>query len=134
MGTNPNRSSRLTSVLAQPFVLWGIAAQATAFTVQWIFKHQELHSPAKPILGFLPSLMAILFVVAFVKAVRKLDEMRRHIQMQAAGIAFLLTVILTFLFDGLKNAEIYTATLSDIDSATILIWVVSLIFLSARYR
>lgn len=134
MGTIPNRSSRLTTVLAQPFILWGIAALATTFTVQWTFKHEELHSPAKPILGFLPSLMAILFVVAFVKAVRKLDEMRRHIQMQAAGIAFLLTVILTFLFDGLKNAEIYTATLSDIDSATILIWMVALIFLSARYR
>jgi hypothetical protein len=47
-------------------------------------------------LVFLPALLAILFVVAFVKDVRKLDEMRRRIHLQAAAIAFLLTVILTW--------------------------------------
>src|SRR5450631_631152 len=110
MATNSSRRSRLTSIIAQPFVLWGIAALATALTVKWIFKHAELHSPAKPMLGFLPALLAILFVVAFVKDVRKLDEMRRRIHLQAAATAFLLTVILTFVFDGLKDAGIYRAT------------------------
>jgi cadmium resistance protein CadD (predicted permease) len=134
MATNPSRRSRLTSIFAQPFVLWGIAALATGLTVNWIFKHVELHSPARQLLGFLPALLAVLFVVAFVKDVRKLDEMRRRIHVQAAAISFLLTVILTFVFDGLKNAGIYTATLSDLNTATVLIWAVALIFLSLRYR
>ena len=134
MATNSSRRSRLTSILAQPFVLWGIAALATALTVRWIFEHEELHSPARQMLGFLPALLAILFVVAFVKGVRKLDEMRRHIHLQAAAISFLLTVILTFVFDGLKSAGIYSATLSDLDTATVLIWAAALIFLSLRYR
>jgi hypothetical protein len=103
-------------------------------TVKWIFNHVELHSPARPMLGFLPALMAVLFVVAFVKDVRKLDEMRRRIHLQAAAISFLLTVILTFIFDGLKSAGIYSATLSDLDTATVLIWAVALILLSLRYR
>ena len=101
MATNSSRRSRLTSILARPFVLWGMAALATTLTVQWIFKHEELPSPAKPMLGFLPALMAILFVVAFAKDVRKLDEMIRRIHLQAAAISFLLIVILTFVFDGL---------------------------------
>ena len=134
MTTNSSRRSRLTSILARPFVLWGMAALATALTVQWIFKHEELHSPAKPMLGFLPALMAILFVVAFVKDVRKLDEMIRRIHLQAAAISFLLIVILTFVFDGLKDAGIYRATLSDLDTATVLIWATALIFLSVRSR
>jgi hypothetical protein len=134
MATNSSRLSCLTSILVRPYVLWGMAALATALTVQWIFKHEELHSPAKPMLGFLPSLLAIVFVVAFVKDVRKLDEMRRRIHLQAAAISFLLTVILTFVFDGLKNAGIYRATLSDIDTATVLIWATALIVLSVRYR
>jgi hypothetical protein len=117
-----------------PFVLWGIAALATALAVKWIFKHEELQAPAKTMLGFLPVLMAILFVVAFVKDVRKLDEMRRRIHLQAAAVAFLLTVILSFIFDGLKSAGIYNATLSDFDTATVLIWAVALIFFSMRYR
>jgi cadmium resistance protein CadD (predicted permease) len=134
MHTNSSPRSRLMCIVGQPFVLWGFAALATAVTVNWIFKHEELHSPAKPLLGFMPALMAILFVVSFVKDVRKLDEMRRRIHLQAAAIAFLLTVILTFVFDGLDNAGIYRATLSDLNSATGLIWAAALIILSLRYR
>ena len=114
--------------------MWGAAALAAALAVKWIFQHEELHSPAKPILGFLPTLLAIFFVIAFVKDVRKLDEMRRVIHMQAAAIAFLLTVILTFVFDGLKSAGVYSATLSDLDTATVLVWAGALIFLSLRHR
>lgn len=134
MTTYGSWNSRLTNVFTRPFVLWGIAALATALTVKWIFSHEELHSSAKPILGLLPALMAVLFVVAFVKDVRKLDEMVRRIHLQAAAISFLLTVILTFVFDGLKSAGIYRATLSDLDTATVLIWVAALMLLSLRYR
>ena len=134
MAMNSRRSSRFTSIFARPFVLWGFGALATSLMAEWIFKHEELHSPARVILGFLPSLLAILFVVAFVKDVRRLDEMRRGIHMQAAALSFLLIVILTFVFDGLKNAGIYRASLSDLDTATVLIWTVALIFLSLRYR
>jgi len=134
MNANPSWNSRLTCTFARPFVLWGFAALATGLTVDWIFKHAELHFPARPLFGFLPALLAVLFVVAFVKDVRKLDEMRRSIHQQAAAVSFLLIVILTFVFDGLKTAGIYRATLSDLDTATVLIWAASLIFLSLRYR
>lgn len=134
MATNSSRRSRLTSIFARPFVLWGIAALATALAVKWIFEHEELHSPAREMLGFLPALMAILFVVALVRDVGKLDEMVRRIHLQAAAISFLLTVIVTFVFDGLRNAGIYRATLSDLDTATLMIWVGALTFLSLRYR
>ena len=134
MANNPNWSFRLKCVFARPFVLWGIAALTMALAVKWIIKHEELHSPVRPIVCFLPALMAILFVVAFLKDVRKLDEMGRRIHLQAAAIAFLLTVLLTFVFDGLKSAGIYNATLSDVDSATVLFWAIALIFSSLRYR
>jgi tellurite resistance protein TehA-like permease len=134
MNTRSSPLSRLMCIVGQPFVLWGIGALATAFTVNWILHHEELRSPAKPLLGFMPALMAILFVVAFVKDVRKLDEMRRRIHLQAAASAFLLTIILTFVFDGLESAGIYRATLRDLNSATVFIWAAALIILSLRYR
>jgi len=134
MTTDCSWNSRLTNIFTRPFVLWGLAALATAVTVKWVFNHVELRSPAKPMLGLLPALMAVLFVVAFVKDVRKLDEMVRRIHLQAAAISFLLTVILTFVFDGLKDAGIYRAALSDLDTATVLIWVAATMFFSLRYR
>jgi hypothetical protein len=134
MAENCSWSSRLTNIFTRPFVLWGIAVLATQLTVDWIFKHEELHSPAKPMLGLLPALLAIFFVVAFVKDIRKLDEMVRRIHLQAAAISFLLTVSLTFVFDGLESAGIYSATLSDLSSALVLTWGAALIFLSLRHR
>ncbi len=134
MATTSSLSSRLTCIFARPFVLWGFGALATSLAVEWIFQHQELQPPARVILGVLPSLLAIVFVVAFVKDVRKLDEMRRGIHLQAAAISFLSIVVLTFVFDGLKNAGLYRASLSAIDTATVLIWAVALIILSLRYR
>lgn len=129
MAENCSWSSRLT----QPFVLWGIAAAATSLTVEWLFKHEELPYPAKPILGFLPALLAIFFVVALVRGVRKLDEMVQRIHLQAASIAFLLTVILGFVFDGLEIRNLH-ATRSDLSSALAFTWGAALIFLSLRYR
>ncbi len=134
MPTNCSWSSRLTNIFTRPFVLWGIAAVATHYTVEWLFKHEELPSPAKPILGFLPALLAIFFVVALVRDVRKLDEMVQRIHLQAASIAFLLTVILEFVFDGLESAGIFHATRSDLSSALAFTWGAALIFLSLRYR
>lgn len=107
---------------------------ATEYMVEWLSKHERLHSPAKPILGFLPALLAIFFVVAFVKDIRKLDEMVRRIHLQAAAIAFLLTVILEFIFDGLESAGIFHATRSDLSRPLVLIWGAALVFLSRRYR
>src|ERR1700751_2111319 len=133
MATNSGWT-RLRGIFLRPYVLWGAAALGGGLAVKWIFEHEELHSPARPLLGFLPALLAICFVAAFVKDIRKLDEMRRTIHLQAAAIAFLLTVILTFVFDGLKTAGIYNATLSDLDTGTVLIWAAALIFLSLRYR
>ena len=120
-------SSRLKSRLTRPYVLWGIAALAA----EWSFKHEELSSPARSILGFLPALMAIFMVVAILQDVRKFDEMVRRIHLQAASTAFLLTVILTFVFE---NAGIYRATRSALVTANLVIWVAALIFLNWKYR
>src|SRR5205823_6508324 len=119
--------------LTRPFVLWGIAAVAALVAVEWLLKHEELRSPAKSILGFLPALMVIFMVVAILQDVRKLDEMGRRLHMQAAAISFLLTIILTFVFDGLAGAGIYSATRSDLNTATVSIWAAVFIFLSLRH-
>jgi len=134
MTTYCSWNSRLTNIFTRPFVLWGLAALATQITVQWLFKHEELGFPAKPILSFLPALLAIFFVVALVQDIRKLDEMQRRIHLQAASTAFLLTVTLTFVFDGLESAGIYRATRSSLSTCVVLFWLAAHIFLALRYR
>jgi Kef-type K+ transport system membrane component KefB len=123
-----------TSRLTRPYVLWGIASLTVQWVADWLFKHEELRLPARSILAFLPALMAIFMVVAILQDVRKLDEMVRRIHLQAASTAFLLTVILTFVFDGLESAGIYRATRGALVTANLVIWVAALICFNWRYR
>jgi len=118
----------------QPFVLWGFATAATGLAVSWLLKHERLNSALRPILGFLPAAMWIFFIVAVARGVRRLDEMGKRIHLQAASIAFLLTVILAYAFVGLEAAGVYTARSGDLGGGAVLIWGFALVLVTWRYR
>jgi len=124
----------LRSRWTQPFVLWGFATAATALVVPWLLKHEHFNSTLRSVLGFLPTLMWIFCIVALARAVGKLDEMGKRIHLQAAAIAFLLTVILAYAFEGLEAARVYTAKIGDLAGIAALIWAVALVFVGWRYR
>jgi hypothetical protein len=122
------------SRLRRPVFLWGAAALATQLTVERLFKHREPRSPAQIFLGFLPAFMWIIFTVAFVRGVLKSDEFQQRIQLQAASIAFVLTVVLTLVFAGLERAGIYRVAWSDIGGSLMLLLLIGYIFSAWRYR
>lgn len=122
------------SRFTKPVFLLAILALATQLAVEWLFKHRELRSPLRPFLAFLPALIWIFFIVAFVQVVRKMDELQQRITVKAASTAFVLTVILTLIFAGLERAGIYHATWSDVGSPSMFLWAIAYIFLVWRYR
>lgn len=127
-------SCSVRSRWTQPFVLWGFATAATGFGVLWLLKHEQFSSTLRSVLGFLPTLMWIFFIVAVARGVRKLDEMGKRIHLQAASIAFLLTVILSYAFVGLEAAGVYTAKSGDLAGGAVLIWGLALVLVTWRYR
>jgi hypothetical protein len=120
--------------LTRPVFLWWVVAWTTEVIVESLFKHRELRSLARQILGFLPAPLWIFFMVALVQAVRKMDELEQHIYLQALSIAFGLTVALALVFAGLERAGIYRAAWSDVVSSLMFLWVIAYIFASWRYR
>jgi len=122
------------SRLTRPVFVWWTAAFATQLTVDWVFKYTELPSPARLFFGFLPALMWILVVVAFVQAVRKSDELRQRIHMQAVSIASVPAAVLILVFSGSERAGIYRASWSDVGGSMMLLLIVSYIFSAWRYR
>jgi hypothetical protein len=122
------------SRVRRPVFLWWAAAFATQLTVDWLFKYTELGSPARVFFGFLPALMWIFVVVAFVQTIRKSDELRQRIHMQAVSIASVPAAILILVFSGLERAGIYTASWSDVGSSMMLLLMVAYIFSAWRYR
>ena len=122
------------SRLTRPVFLWWVVAWTAEVTVESLFKHRELRSPARPLLGFLPAPLWIFFIVAFVRAVRKMDELQQRIYLQALSVAFGLTIALALIFAGLERAGIYRAAWSDVVSSLMFLWVIAYIFASWRYR
>jgi FtsH-binding integral membrane protein len=122
------------SRLRRPVFLWWTAAFATQLIVYWLFKYAELSSPARLFFGFLPALMWIFVVLAFVQTVRKSDELRQRIHMQAVSIASVPAAILILVFSGLERTGIYRASWSDVGSSVMLLLVAAYIFSAWRYR
>jgi hypothetical protein len=122
------------SRVRRPVFLWWAAAFATQLTVDWLFRYAELGSPARVFVGFLPALMWSFVVVAFVQTIRKSDELRQRIHMQAISIASVPAAILILVFSGLERAGIYTASWSDVGSSMMLLLMVAYIFAGWRYR
>ncbi|MGC2331692.1 MAG: hypothetical protein WA581_09585 [Candidatus Acidiferrales bacterium] len=120
--------------LTRPVFLWWVVAWTTEVTVEWLFKRGELRSPARPFLAFLPVPLWIFFVMAFVRGVRRVDELQQQIYLQALSVAFGLTVALALLFAGLERTGIYRAAWSDVVSSLMFLWVIAYVFASWKYR
>jgi FtsH-binding integral membrane protein len=122
------------SRLRQPVFVWGAAALATQLAVDWLFDYRHPRSLAWSCFAFLPALMWILVIVGFVRAFLTSDELQQRIHLQAASIAFVLTVILTLIFAGLARAGIYQGTWNDLGSPLMFLLLVAYVFSAWRYR
>jgi len=120
--------------LTRPVFLWWVVAWTAEVTVEWLFRRGGLHSPVRPFLAFLPVPLWIFFVVAFVRTVRRMDELQQQVYLQALSFAFGLTLALTLLFAGLERAGIYRVAWSDVVSSLMFLWVIAYFFASWRYR
>jgi hypothetical protein len=78
--------------------------------------------------------MWIFVIVAYVRAVSRLDELQQRIHMQAASIAFVLASILILVFSALDSAGIYHATMGGFRDSLILLLMISYIVPAWRYR
>jgi hypothetical protein len=119
--------------LTRPIFLWWVVAWTAEVTVEWLFKRGGLQPSLRPFLAFLPVPLWIFFVVAFVRAIRRMDELQQQIYLETFSIAFGLTLALTLVFAGLERAGIYRAAWSDVVSSLMFLWVVAYIFASWRY-
>lgn len=119
---------------SQPFVLLGLAAAIVQAAVTRIFERGRMHPLLGLLLGFFPGFMWTCFIVAFVLAVKKRDELQRRIVLEAAAIAFLLTVALALVFEGLASTGVYHASVTAVVGPAIWGWLAVFVFLNWRYR
>jgi len=126
MTTNRTFSSRFT----RPVFLWSIAAAITVIVVAWLLKHTQIPRWV----GLLPVLPYLGFLAAFVRTALKVDEMQRRIYLESASIAFVLTLVMTFVFGVIEQSRIGHPPWDVVGSVALLLWTASYAFSCWRYR
>jgi hypothetical protein len=107
--------------------LWALAALILEFSV-------ERYPAAPSFVVLLPVIPAFLFVVALVRTVQKMDELQKRICLESVFIAFMLTLVLTFVLAGLARAGVYHPTGDSVGEPMMVFWAASYIVSSWRYR
>src|SRR5437588_4333772 len=116
----------------RPVFLWALCAELAEGGVRMLVKAQPQWAPCW--LTLLPVVPAILFFVALTRAVQRMDELERRICQESVFIAFMLTLVLAFVFAGLNRAAIHHAESDALGTPMMGFWACAYIFSAWRYR
>lgn len=75
-------------------------------TAAWLLGKPGLGSHTRIVLALLPIPGNLVLVAVIVRTIRQLDEFLRHVHLEAATIAFLLTALAVFVYGYLQKAHV----------------------------
>jgi hypothetical protein len=107
---------------------YAIILPLSIWLVQWL-----RDSPWRYPAALLPIAPSALAMVAFLRFLRRMDELQQRIQIEAIGIAFGATALLTFSYGFLENAGLPRLSWTWILPLMIVIWGVATAYSSHRY-
>ena len=95
------------SIVTKPAfgLIAAIAWVGTYFVSRMILKTPELEQTTKIVIALIPALPAALFLLAFMKNIKQLDELHQKVQMEALAFAFPLSIFL-LMFLGLLQLAV----------------------------
>ena len=81
-----------------------------------------------------PVIPIIFVMLAVIRGVRRMDEMRKHIHLEAVIIAFLATVILCFSYGFLENVGFPSFNTMWVGVAMICLWGIGQLLANRKYQ
>ena len=91
------------------------------------------HGAWRPFVAVTPVIPAIFGVLAFVRFLRRMDELQRRIQLEALGLSFAASGILTFAYGFLELVGFPQISFIWIFPAMVMIWGLGLAIAARRY-
>lgn len=91
-----------------------VLLMSVAITASWVLKNFDLGTVARLTVALLPVPAFILFILAEVQVLSRVDELQRRIQLEALAIAFPSAVVMGVALEYLQKAGFVTAwTIGD---------------------
>lgn len=88
----------------------------------------------RPVVAVAPVIPAIFAVLAFMRFLRRMDELQRRIQLEALGLSFAASGILTFAYGFLELTGFPQVSLIWIFPGMIMLWGLGLVVATRRYQ
>lgn len=114
---------------------WGIAALVSEAAVTWMIAAQpQLPNGLRQAVLLAPPLTLLGFLGALVRMVTHLDELQKRIALESVFIAFVGSLALVFVFNGLGAAGIWRPRWDLIATAMMALWAAGYAYSSRKYR
>ena len=119
----------------RPVFVWALGALVLQLVVQRVVARES----AVPTLTHKALVVALLlpllgFVVALVRMVQRMDELQQRICLESVFIAFVASLILTFVFGGLEEAGVWQPPWSAMGTVMMTTWAAGYLYSSWKYR
>ncbi|MXY98952.1 MAG: hypothetical protein F4Z29_14755 [Gemmatimonadetes bacterium] len=102
--------------------------------VSLMFLRENPDSPWRIPVTVSPVIPLVFMMLAVVRFVRRMDEMLRHLHLEAVLIAYITTVILCISYGLLENVGFPTFNTMWVGFAMILLWSVGQLVAGRKYR
>ena len=121
-----------------PYVVRRIVLSAVLFFVflfgsQWLLNN-DLGQPYQVLIALAPSIPAVLLGLSIASAIAQLDELQRRIQLEAIGIAFGGSVIITYGYALLVQVGVPELSWMFVPLLMLLLWGIGKIWTMWKYR
>lgn len=111
-----------------------MAAYVVVLIVSLLVIEQNPQAPWRYLLALAPVVPAFFALLAFVRFLGRMDELQRRIQLEALGLSFGATAILTFAYGFLENVGFPQISYIWILPLMVVLWGVGAGIASRRYR
>lgn len=99
-----------------------------------LIQHTQLALPLRGVVALAPLVPLVFALLAFVRFLRRMDELQRRIQLEALGFGFGATAILTFGYGFLENVGFPHLSYFAVLPTMLLLWGAASAVASMRYR
>lgn len=117
-------------------LVFGVAmlAYSAVLIVSLMFLRENHDSPWRIPVTVAPVIPIVFAMQTVIRAVRRMDEMRRHIHLEAVLIAYFATVILCFSYGFLENVGFPSFNTMWVGVAMICLWGIGQLLANRKYR
>lgn len=121
--------------IRRPVFAWAFTALVLELIVGRVLGRQTVPAgPAQVALAFSPVVPSLLFMFALVRMVHQMDELQRRICLESVFIAFIGSLVLTFVLAGLEQAGVYQPHWDTIGTFMMALWACGYLHSSWKYR